>query len=423
MPETPSSRDSNIRKPSTPGAVDNNQAKLLRVSQRLGTARKTAAVTPHGRAAQRELELRRVGLTPRKGLRKSGVSLLKETPRDDLRALSRLLAAKSRPIMQNPNATTLLKASEYDDDDETIARPRFSLAIEQEGDEDDSLLLPPKSAGLEDDGNLTAQSVELARRFFDGKPTRRLSRGSFGSVRDNDAIIETSFFDPKAYTQEISRLEDFNAADLNNITTNYEILGEETETLRMFKMNEARFSFLGRESEIRPLKLTPDDNDTFALKVPPREISEQLLSKQSDILNELEIHEPEEGDRTFGYEEADSQTKLVSVSVDSSALELSTLENSSRKVRTMRSKEKNLRVSKYGIPYPSLPARVVKQLANNFARTSGNGKRKINKETLEAIMQATDWFFEQVADDLRAYANHAGRKTINDSDVIALMHR
>ncbi|CCU77572.1 hypothetical protein BGHDH14_bgh01339 [Blumeria hordei DH14] len=422
MPETPSSRDSNIHKPSTPGAVDKNQAKLLRVSQRLGTARKTAAVTPHGRAAQRELELRRVGLTPRRGLRKSGVSLLKETPRDDLRALSRLLVAKSRPITQTPNATTLLKASE-EEDDETISRPRFSLAIDQEGDEDDSLLLPPKSTGLEDDGNLTAQSVELARRFFDGMPSRRLSRGSFGSVRDNDAFFETSLLDPKTHTQDISRLDDFNAADLNNITTNYEVLGEDTQTLRMFKMNEARFSFVGRESGIRPLNLTPDDNDTFALKVPPREVSEQLLSKQGDILNEIEIHEAEEGDRTSGYEEADSQSKLVSVSADSTELELNTLENSSRKVKTIRRKEKNLRVSKYGIPYPSLPARVVKQLASNFARTSGNGKRKINKETLEAIMQATDWFFEQVADDLRAYANHAGRKTINDSDVIALMHR
>ncbi|KAH8162061.1 hypothetical protein CIB48_g6165 [Xylaria polymorpha] len=38
-------------------------------------------------------------------------------------------------------------------------------------------------------------------------------------------------------------------------------------------------------------------------------------------------------------------------------------------------------------------------------------------------MQATDWFFEQLGDDLSAYAKHAGRKTIDESDMITLMRR
>lgn len=32
-------------------------------------------------------------------------------------------------------------------------------------------------------------------------------------------------------------------------------------------------------------------------------------------------------------------------------------------------------------------------------------------------------FFEQAANDLAAYADHAGRKTIDESDVECLMHR
>jgi histone H3/H4 len=88
-----------------------------------------------------------------------------------------------------------------------------------------------------------------------------------------------------------------------------------------------------------------------------------------------------------------------------------------------RKKTKRIKISKHGIQYPSLPAGVVKKLATTYARTSGHGKAKISKDTLDAIMQASDWFFEQVSDDLGAYAEHAGRKTIEESDVVALMGR
>jgi histone H3/H4 len=66
---------------------------------------------------------------------------------------------------------------------------------------------------------------------------------------------------------------------------------------------------------------------------------------------------------------------------------------------------------------------VVKKLAAASAKTAGNSKAKLSKEALDAIMQASDWFFEQVSEDLGAYAAHAGRKTIEESDVITLMTR
>lgn len=91
------------------------------------------------------------------------------------------------------------------------------------------------------------------------------------------------------------------------------------------------------------------------------------------------------------------------------------------KPRMKRGKEQ--KVSRYGIAYPSLPVGVVKKLASTFARSSGNGKTKLDKDTMAAIMQATDWFLEQTADDLGAYAKHAGRKTIEESDIITLMKR
>ena len=89
--------------------------------------------------------------------------------------------------------------------------------------------------------------------------------------------------------------------------------------------------------------------------------------------------------------------------------------------------KKALKLSRHGLPYPSLPTGVVKKLALNYARSgagAGKGsKTTLGKDTMAAIMQATEWFFEQVGDDLGAYASHAGRKTIDESDVVTLMKR
>lgn len=83
---------------------------------------------------------------------------------------------------------------------------------------------------------------------------------------------------------------------------------------------------------------------------------------------------------------------------------------------------KEVKVSRYGTEYPPFPPAVVKRLANTFSRQYG-GSGKLSKYTLAAIQQASDWFFEQVSEDLADYATHAGRKTIEEADVITLMKR
>lgn len=87
----------------------------------------------------------------------------------------------------------------------------------------------------------------------------------------------------------------------------------------------------------------------------------------------------------------------------------------------VQSKQK--KISRHGIPVPNLPAGVVKKLATRFAHTKGGSKAKINKAAMAAIEQASSWYFEQVSQDLAAYSKHAGRKTIDESDVSTLMRR
>jgi histone H3/H4 len=83
---------------------------------------------------------------------------------------------------------------------------------------------------------------------------------------------------------------------------------------------------------------------------------------------------------------------------------------------------REVKLSRFGIEYPSFPPAVVKRMANTFSKQYG-GSGKLSKDTLASIQQASDWFFEQISEDVADYATHAGRKTIEESDVVTLMKR
>lgn len=194
-PMTPLRRASSAGPPSTRRSGRRTPSGQARTPglQRVGSAKRPIAVTPHGRAAQRELDQRRAGFTPGKDRRRSGRQQ-RETPSGILRALSRQLAPRSLPIVPTPQAPIASKRvnleGEDDFDDELdLERPRLSLPMGEDEDEDDSFLVPPQSAGLEDE-NFTIQSVELPRRAASELPAGRFSRGSFGSVRMSDVFAD-----------------------------------------------------------------------------------------------------------------------------------------------------------------------------------------------------------------------------------------
>jgi histone H3/H4 len=91
--------------------------------------------------------------------------------------------------------------------------------------------------------------------------------------------------------------------------------------------------------------------------------------------------------------------------------------------RTRNRKQKILRNSRHGIPYPSLPPGVTKKIAITCLRALGSKKSTVNKDTLAAMVEAGERYFEQVSEDLGAFAQHAGRRKIDESDIIAIMKR
>ena len=200
--EPSSSRRSAVHTP-----LDRTVSRELLNSVRRGVSasggRRNNAPTPHATAARRALDQRRTALfTPGKARRQS-LNQQRETPMGILRQISKVLAPTSKAIVTSssprdgPSSIAPIR-EEDEEDDLTIDRPRLSLPIDQD---DDSELLPPQSAGLEDD-NYTVRSVELPRRARSEQPGR-LSRGSFGSFRDSDV------FDADDATQITGRHSDF----------------------------------------------------------------------------------------------------------------------------------------------------------------------------------------------------------------------
>ena len=76
-----------------------------------------------------------------------------------------------------------------------------------------------------------------------------------------------------------------------------------------------------------------------------------------------------------------------------------------------------------GSLYTSFPAGITPRIAFNSVRSSGIKSTKVGKDALEAIIEATDQYFGQLSNDLVVFANHAGRKRIEENDVIAVMRR
>jgi histone H3/H4 len=185
----------------------------------------------------------------------------------------------------------------------------------------------------------------------------------------------------------------------------------------------------GRINRVSPSEESPpplsDGDPTFQFRFPDRRQSATIQPRREaepevDVQDEAAV---EEGDIEEDY---DAETENEEVAVLTSTRNViptappdspATTSKPSRKAPT-----KELKISKHGLPYTSLPSSVVKRIATTFSR-SYTGSSKLSKETLLAIEQASDWFFEQVSEDVAMYSDHAGRRTIEESDAVMLMGR
>jgi histone H3/H4 len=429
---------------------------LLSASGRKGAGAGSAVptqFTPHGRAAIRTLDSRRAAIneisTPGRNRRRS-VRDQRETPRDVLRALSRTLAPKSKVITtssssspDDPNNSGTRKRrgrsqsrgrrggpfaipEDPDDSDEfPIDRPRLSLPIDDVSDDD---LRPPRTSGLEDlEDNFTMQSIELPRRqTLDNQSRYSMRMSDYGPMNDmpsdDDVGVDSAFF-PRANWDGDG--DDSGMAGLGDDDAIFERIDDEEAGHR---------DTLGRES-FGAIEVNFDEADQSTVMLQPQVESsprrESLSSPRNEAFGIDDAPVPDEieadnnanhslgtrgDDEAEAGDEDDSDIGFGDFASESAVAQA--VAHTAKPSKLGRFKKPGKKISQHGIEYPSLPAGVVKRVAQRFA-----GKSKISPDTLAALVQASDWFFEQLGDDLSAYAKHAGRKTIEESDMLTLMRR
>ncbi|KAL2127017.1 hypothetical protein VTI74DRAFT_11472 [Chaetomium olivicolor] len=395
--------------------------------------------TPHARAAFRTINSRRATIfTPHRARRKS-VREVRDSPRDFLLSLGRVLAPKTQVITTSSsssppgddskrldsdggNDTTLggLQALDDDEEEELPKRPRLSLPIDEEDDDDsDGPLQPHRSVVFDDNDNFTMQSIEMPRRAISEQPGGRLSVGSVRMsdyFNTNDLLhseevgIDSGFFPPTAVLGERDLtigLEELPSPERLDSDIDRRDIGRDSDfgiEIPVGDVNESTFVMAPEVQESPERPAVEEDQPMYGDYAP-------LMDQRSDDFDDEDLlgdvpeleEEPVEVSRVEQQEETEASVVTA------------------RRAEVKRSK-KSIKVSKHGIEYPSLPPAVVKRLAQTFAKASG-AKGKITSDAMKAIMQATDWFFEQLGEDLQAYAKHAGRKTIDESDVLTLMKR
>ncbi|KAL4786472.1 centromere kinetochore component CENP-T-domain-containing protein [Aspergillus varians] len=404
-----------MRNPSTPRRLAGSTTPgTSRSASRWGTPgnRGGAPATPHGLRAMQ----RRAANTPGRDRRKSG-RVQRETVFDVIRNLSKALAPESQPIRSSPQVQLEPEPepeSEIDEIDEldnepAPERPRLSLPLEEVEEDDDDEgspeIHPPRmSLALEDD-DMTHTSVEYPRRAtFD---RNRLSMMSLGGPRLSENFGDATGLESDSDAGDDTGIiqDDDGGQDETLISQGAFDRGGETEDLGRFNLD---FNF---PSPVAPVDLDPEEpmNDDEGFELPAIDLEPDLgpASDDSDV-----------GDITGGLGLELYPPERASMS-ESPGLAGGGL----REEDTIVQGSKQKKLSRYGIPVPNMPAGVVRKLAMRFARARAGPKAKISKTTLAAIEQASSWYFEQASEDLAAYSKHAGRKTVDEADVTALMRR
>ncbi|KAF3000710.1 hypothetical protein E8E13_002786 [Curvularia kusanoi] len=383
------------------------------------------------------------------------------------------LARDSRPL--EPEPQTLPRRSRHSAldlpdvvDSPDVAAPRLSMPLEDMYDDDSFHERPPRQSLLPDllddvDGH-TVQSLEFGRRALSEDPrySRRVSE-RFADLSELGAVNEefeidgtfinrrrTGAFDPLFDQTIVEEDEDTVEAltgrrDGPSSDADLGVFGQvddtEEPTFRFHIPDRIRAPIGERTQEEELEDATaaflnfPEDEDESEDEGENDEVNDDVeIEEDLPVLDEeeqeegtaLNLDEPTEPTRIIGWESdpGGEDKELAAYREEESALDrsLQAPEASESVQKRMGTRRKETKLSRIGLDYPSFPAAPVKKLALSFMKSQGS-KAQLNKDALAALVQTTDDFFEQIGIDLAAYAQHAGRRMIEESDVLALMRR
>lgn len=418
--------------------------------------------TPHGtRAVQLRLQ-RSSGANAETNRRKPGKIQKPWSARRTLRALSR--AAINEPSrlrtwtddqvrkrlsrsedkendQQTTNPYGFAEKDEDEDEEHELRakRPRLSLPIDSEGDhEREGTPLPeaPTPSVLRDEDeeneNPTLKSVEFGRRAIsEGPINRRFSRPSFGSIRMSDftaADLRDYGMSPEAEGKLLFQAHDAYEDNIIAMGDDDRLGNEAAEDIGDVQETRQSFGFPDvNETTLDLPNVDQEDHDTFRLDFNvPGAISSAT---------EASSHNSHHGSRSAKSSPTPPSPANLTSRHAPSPLRISSRSPSAppipspsnaiqHSLQLSKARKQKYKLSQHNLKVPALPSSLQKRLANSSLSAIGRRKSKVGKDSLQAIEQATEWFFEQVGEDLEAYSNHAGRKKrVDELDVMALMKR
>ncbi|KAF8249707.1 hypothetical protein K440DRAFT_205961 [Wilcoxina mikolae CBS 423.85] len=348
----------------------------------------------------------------------------RESDRDFLRYLSRQLATNSqipeatpkptprsarRPrhpsdVVFYPNPT----ADDEDDDDHQMAPPGIRLNYSNYGDDSEDAIIPPQvNSDPEDLNDVQTRdprrhsSVDTRRDSMEvGLRATKRPRQSWGFYPD-DVLGDISFGPGQmnAAMNMDNSIRDFGGDDSQWMSEAGDQRTSPIARMSVVSDHDGPFDDVGPSAMLPP----SDDSDGFQFDMP---------MENTDLGGQLGAeHEYEDIDDMGpeGFQMALDEYE------DEEDLEISASPRRNAKAPPTKKKKKTMSVAATGIEYPPFPRKAIKKLATAHG--------KIGNETLNALARYTEDFFAQAAEDLEAFARHAGRRTINETDAVQLLRR
>jgi histone H3/H4 len=282
------------------------------------------------------------------------------------------------------------------------------------------------------------REVEIGRRAVSEGPVDRYPRTSFGSIRMSDFGLDQ---------RRVSDIAEGNHTEFT-AHDDYEFVGgfgddsgPEYEYVMTEKATQwnAKFFDSNETEDFRRHRRSPsvqyeldidepdviDDNDTFRLEIPVEAEAHSLHSRISPKATNAssDTHDSGEDEDEDEDEDEEDDNEFPPLHPDSSQ-ERTRMLTPIEAAAVHRPRRKRVKLTRHGIAIPALPSKLVKRIAIESMTRQGQRKPTIDRASLKALEQATEWFFEQIGEDLEAYSNHAGRtKRVDASDVVTLIRR
>ncbi|KAK9475835.1 centromere kinetochore component CENP-T-domain-containing protein [Lipomyces japonicus] len=341
--------------------------------------------TPYGngRLHHSNRVIRHNVLTPGRERRRSGVGMIRKTPRDDLRALSRVLKPL-QPLLPSRKRSSIVQLQEQIRKD---AQKRLSTSRIISDNENEKQIPELRQASVknthhdddDDDGEKSDGSEEFLSASEDNMAIEYGRQGL--ELRRRSSVASLSMYDDQLEQGQIKHDGD--------------------------RYGRRRYNDRIEEQEF----VIKVDNDDYNNTMGEYNVDgHEILSNHDDDGDDDDKEEEGFIRSSFGQFLLADNEGVQPARPRETIINQNSIPDKRNQAKNQRSKKKKL--------INLLPGRLIKDLARNLSP-----RLPVTPDGINAINTVSNQFFKQVGDDMARFAQHASRKTIEESDAMLLLRR